>query len=177
MKLTIIVLVVCGLAAGCTKKIKYCGQEIREDTRVIYCMGKEFDLKTGLKGLERFKRLQYLYLDRAPVVDVAPLAKLSELRLLYLQWTRVHDIRPLAGLRKLESLSIAHTNVTDISALRSLKTITMLKIGGLRLRDASPIYALPLLRELQIAHATVPASQVTALENYLKAKKITIIPF
>ena len=177
MKFSILLLILSVVATGCATKIKYCGQLVREDTEFIYCMGDEFKDNGGLTGIEKFKRLRRLYLDRAPLEDVAPLSKMTALRELDLNRTRVSDIRALASLKNLESLSVSDTKVTDISVLKSLPRITILKIAGLHLRDATPIYALPFLKDLQIVSTTMPADQVAPLRAYLKAKGVRLIPF
>ena len=66
-------------------------------------------------------KLERLYLNETPVIDIKPVAGLTNLTALDLSETPVIDIKPLAGLTKLLSVDLAGTRVSQVD-IEWLKT-------------------------------------------------------
>jgi Leucine-rich repeat (LRR) protein len=80
--------------------------------------------------------LEVLDLNRAPVADIAPLARLNTLKHLVLVGTAVRDITPLAGLANLQSLDVSGTAVVDFAPLAGLENLKWLDLSGTQVTDA-----------------------------------------
>ena len=74
----------------------------------------------NLTGLEFASNLETLYIDANPIVDLSPVAGLTQLKDLGMWGLPGVDITPLANLTNLRSLDIAGCDIVDISPLDAL---------------------------------------------------------
>ncbi|MCL2637260.1 MAG: leucine-rich repeat domain-containing protein [Oscillospiraceae bacterium] len=89
-----------------------------------------------LAGLTELKVLQ---LGGNPVVDISPLANLTELTELRMSDCNVSDLTPLTNLTKMRHLTLRDNQISDISPLENLKELTTLRLNGNPITDWSPV--------------------------------------
>ena len=63
------------------------------------------------------------------LIDIGPLADLSELRSLYVSHTQVADLSPLAGLTALQAIDVSHTQVAHLTPLANLTALHTLHVS------------------------------------------------
>ena len=91
-----------------------------------------------LTGLEHAKNLEWLDLSGDnQIIDVSPLAGLTELEFLSLHDNRIADVSPLAKLTKLRDLGLAFNAIVDVSPLTKLTKLERLQVQGNPLSVAS----------------------------------------
>ncbi|HMJ89800.1 MAG TPA: serine/threonine-protein kinase [Candidatus Acidoferrum sp.] len=98
--------------------------------------------------------------QRGDLMDLSPLAELSELVEVDVSWNPLHDLGPLRQV-PLRILSCANTRVENLSPLQG-REITELDISETRVRDLKPLAGMPLL-EFRCNNARV--SDLSALRN------------
>ncbi|MCL2859054.1 MAG: leucine-rich repeat domain-containing protein [Oscillospiraceae bacterium] len=96
------------------------------------------DIKS-LNGIQYFKELKSLTLDRAHLTNIEPLKYLANLETLELNDNGIVDISPLSGLKALTSLCLGNNLIKDITPLGQLVNIRYLNLSGNRITDISVI--------------------------------------
>ncbi len=107
--------------------------------------------------------------DEATLIDLSPLAELSELTELYLSGTGASDVSSLAGLRRLKALFLSGTNVADISPLSGLGGLETLNLDSTYVTDLSPLSRLNSLTTLSFDGTAVAEIYPLALLDRLEA--------
>lgn len=107
------------------------GGRRRDDTagekvsRKDVAAGKEADLNP-LSGLSKLRKLT---LTGNGIVNLEPLAGLTDLKVLILYQSRgVHDLNPLSGLKNLEILDLGGCSVDDLRPLSGLKNLKWIAV-------------------------------------------------
>lgn len=80
-------------------------------------------------------------LEGISVSDISPLEGLTNLTVLSLRKNCISDISPLAGLTKLRRLFLSENRISDISPLAGLTNLTRLVLSGNSISDISPLVA------------------------------------
>jgi len=83
--------------------------------------------------------LRSIDLSGTSVVDLTPLAPLSNLYELNLEYTRVEDISPLSTLVNLQVLNLSYTDVSSVTALSHLTHLHRLDLSGTPASDLIPL--------------------------------------
>lgn len=103
------------------------------------------ELREWINGLEHPDEITELDLSWSDVIDISPLAALTELRSLnLLNNLDLTDIKPLERLSKLETLDLSGTLVKSVKPLSKLSELRSLVLDCEKLRDITPLEGLPL---------------------------------
>lgn len=103
------------------------------------------ELREWINGLEHLDEITELDLSWSDVIDISPLAALTELRSLnLLNNLDLTDIKPLERLSKLETLDLSGTLVKSVKPLSKLSELRSLVLDCEKLRDIKPLEGLPL---------------------------------
>ena len=89
-------------------------------------------------------------LSNNPIVDISPLAGLTQLGSLYLDGNSITDLSLLAGLTQLIELVLEGNSIADISPLAGLTQLQSLNLGGNLIADISPLAGLTRLGGLSL---------------------------
>lgn len=85
-----------------------------------------------------------------PIIDLRPLAGLTNITELVLYQTQVSDLSPLAGLVNLKTLRITDSYVTDLSSLAGLSNLKRLDLSKNQIVNLSPLAGLSKLENLTL---------------------------
>lgn len=122
--------------------------------------------KPNIECIERFKNLEYLYLERQQN-GINAISKLKELKKIVLRSISTPNVDFLEGLKDLWSVDIKLGGIKSFEAIKNLPSIKYLELWLVRgLSDLSFISALPSLQNLFIQSL----KQVTALPDLSKSK-------
>jgi len=110
---------------------------------------------TALTGLEHAQNLRELSLSDNSIVDISPLAGLTQLRYLELGGNSISDISPLAGLTQLTRLFLWYNSISDISPLEGLTQLTTLYLNRNSISDVSPLVGLTQLTTLDLSDNSI----------------------
>ena len=118
----------------------------------------------SLKGLEHAENLIWFSFAENDVTDLSPLAGLTNLQTLY-GWSnkRLVDITPIARLTQLRVLNLGVCNIEDISVLANLMALEKLNLGYNQISDIRPLAHLIKLTDLRLHSNQI--SDITSLEN------------
>ncbi len=96
-----------------------------------------------------------IYLDLGHgnrISDLSVLTNLKKLRVLIVSMNKIVDISPLAALTELECLEIYQNPITDISVVASLPKLKYLNCSSIKITDASPLHEMKQLEMLWFVH-------------------------
>ena len=114
-------------------------------------LGIQYSPLTDLSPIAGLTRLDTIYMWATPVSDLTPLRNLKRLRRLHASYGhQIVDISPLASLTELEALNLSGNKIVDISPLANLKQLTELWLMANRITDVRPLAGLTELRVLEI---------------------------
>ena len=134
----------------------------------------------NLTGLEFASNLETLYIDANPIVDLSPVAGLTQLKDLGMWGLPGVDITPLANLTNLRSLDIAGCDIVDISPLSHLTKLSFLNARINKIVDITPLANLTNLVELRLNVNKIsdvsPLSRLSRLE-FLEINDNEIVDF
>jgi internalin A len=85
-----------------------------------------------------------------PIVDLRPIAGLTNIKEIRLNNTQVKDLTPLAGLINLKRLRITNSYITDLSPLSGLSNLEDLDLSENQIVDLSPLSGLSKLKKLTL---------------------------
>ena len=144
-------------------------------TSVVLIQGSELerwilrDLGGGREGPVAWSEaaaLTGLNVNAQDVVDVGPLAALTNLEWLNLRENRIVDVGPLAPLTSLESLRLTDNTIVDVSPLAALTNLGQLVLDDNEIGDVGPLAPLTKLESLWLQrNAIVDVSPLAALTN------------
>ena len=134
------------------KRLKQFTSDIRDITGLEHATYLEELTLTGshvtdLAPLERLAHLTRLVIawNRTRLMDISPLATLTNLQHLDLNWNAIVDITSLTELTQLETLKIRHNNISDITPLTGLTRLKHLDLMFNLIADFSTVQHLPLV--------------------------------
>ena len=124
-------------------------QEMLLELQRLHAGGKGI---TDLKGLEFAQNLVDLRLgdEGNAIINLRPLATLTDLTYLNVGGNQVTDLRPLSNLTHLTGLSLWNNRVNDISPLASLTALTYLNLADNYVDGLSPLANLVNLEKLDL---------------------------
>ena len=111
--------------------------------------------------------LKMLDLRGANMVDLSPVAELSNVERLVLTDTDVADVRCIVGLRDLRWLELDGAPITDIRPLAKMSQIRILDLARTPIEDITPLAQLHHLKVLDLSETAVSARSIAALESAL----------
>ena len=106
----------------------------------------------NLSPLAHLTELRGLVLPSCQVADLSPLSSLPSLEELNLRGNPISDLTPLAGLTALKGLDLSHCSIIDISPLAGLVNLETLQLNDNQIVDVRPLSALTSLKKLEIHH-------------------------
>lgn len=106
---------------------------------------------SDLSGLENFRKITHLWLDRNMISDIEPIGKLKEISVLNLGSNAITNIDALINLEGLAVLDLRYNQVQDPNVLQASIELTQLSLHGNRFNDISFISQLVKLRVLDIS--------------------------
>jgi len=123
-----------------------------------------------LAGLEYATNLGHLELGQNPILDLSPLAGLTNLQYLVvhcLAWDQFSDLSPLAGLSNLQYLDASsNMRVSDLSPLAGLSSLKELVLDSCRIGEVSPLAGLTNLEKLVLdCNEIIDLSPLAGLTN------------
>lgn len=103
------------------------------------------------------------------IMDIEPLAQLSNLQVLNLSNTNISDLSPIRNLTELIELDFSNTKLADITALKYSDKLTKLKFSNTPVSDISVLERMIKLQQLDISETSVMdfevLSNLSALKN------------
>jgi Leucine-rich repeat (LRR) protein len=123
-----------------------------------------------LAGLEGCKKLTFLFLPDAPVVDLTPISKLTTLEAVTIRGGKIQDLTPLAGLSNLQYLDLSGNQISDLRPLASLQNLHDLNLSDNKVTDLAPLKDLPALEQLHLA-----GNQVSDLKPLAGIKSLWLL--
>jgi len=73
------------------------------------------------------------------IMDISPLASMTELEKLWISDNLISDLSPLSGMTKLTALTIEDNMISDVSPLVALSSLKCLKLAGNPVKDYTPL--------------------------------------
>ena len=126
-----------------------------------------------LTGLQHAHNLKTLRLGSNNIVDLSPLAELTQLTSLNLAFNvspvsvnGLTDVTPLENLTKLRTLNLGGNYITDVTPLEKLPKLTNLEMWGNRITDVAHLAKLTQLTHLDLSSNAI--TDVSPLENLTK---------
>ena len=106
----------------------------------------------SLKGLRSLRRLE---INDCNILDLTPLAELTQLEWLELVNNLISDITPLQNLKGLEHLNLDANVIEDVSPLAQLTRLELLYLENNNISDVSPLAGLTNLERLDLRNNSV----------------------
>jgi internalin A len=147
--------------------------------RTIDVLLQEAGTKNCALADRQLRSLTELDLSINQIVDVLPLAVLTNLTKLDLNSNQIVDVKPLAGLTNLTFLSLHSNQIVDLKPLAGLTNLTALYLFSNQVVDVQPLAGLTNLTILGlISNRVVDVQPLAGLTNltavYLKNNPIAI---
>ena len=101
-----------------------------------------------LSPLAGLTNLEVLVASDNPIADLSPLAGLTNLKYLHLYDNPIADLSPIAGLTQLVTFYVGNTFITDLSPLAGLTSLKSLTLYRTSVSDLSPLEGLTNLNYL-----------------------------
>ena len=103
-----------------------------------------------LKPLATLTNLTYLSLEDNKIVDVKSLATLTNLEALGLGGNQIVDVKPLTTLTHLTNLGLYSNKIVDVKPLATLTNLEVLNLFGNQVVDVKPLTTLTHLTDLRL---------------------------
>jgi internalin A len=104
----------------------------------------------NLKPLASLTNLTSLDLDKNEIIDLKPLASLTNLKILNLRENQIVNLKPLASLTNLTSLNLEQNQIINLKPLASLTNLTSLDLDKNEIIDLKPLANLTNLTSLEL---------------------------
>ncbi|MYE90638.1 leucine-rich repeat domain-containing protein [Candidatus Poribacteria bacterium] len=152
----------------------YIGAEAEALALLAHCVNlRVLDLSgnkiVDLSPLAGLSQLTDLNLSTNRILDLSPLAKLPSLKRLDLSYNRVSNLSPLAELPSLEWLDLSSNRITDLPLLPGLVNLQRLDLSKDQLKDLTPLVGMIQLKELYLQdnqiHDSTPLVRLIQIER------------
>jgi hypothetical protein len=100
--------------------------------------------------LSNLPALAYLYAEDNAIVNIGPLATLTNLENLDLDLNFISNLTPLAGLSRLRYLQLGNNQISDLSPLSHLSDLQSLYLSSNQISDLTPLQGLTKLSYLDL---------------------------
>lgn len=120
------------------------------DLRGIQYCGNLRELNLGVTLLSRAAATLGVRTNANQIVNIGPLASLTNLQELSIGGNRIVDVSPLSRLRNLVDLDLGDNRISDISSLSNLTELTRLDLSGNQIRDIAALSRLGALTYLHL---------------------------
>jgi internalin A len=139
--------------------VQQCNQKksLPVDTRhTIKVLLKEVGIKKCELAFSKLDSLTGIGLNRNKIVDVKPLATLTDLKILLLYGNQIVDVEPLTTLTNLKILNLSYNRIVDMKPLNALSNLETLFLDGNQIIDLKPLIALTNLVDLRLENNPLP---------------------
>jgi internalin A len=120
----------------------------------------------NLKPLASLTNLTSLDLDKNEIVDLKPLATLTNLKILNLRENQIINLKPIASLTNLTSLNLDKNEIINLKTIASLTNLTSLNLGQNHIIDVKPLASLTNLISLDLdKNEIVDVNPLASLPN------------
>jgi internalin A len=113
------------------------------------------------------------YSSNNPVIDLTPLASLTNLKILKLSFNKIDNLKPLVNLKNLTFLELVSTPISDLKPLSSLTKLIVLDLSATPISDVKPLAKLTKLRKLRLILNRI--SDVRPLANLTNLNELYLI--
>ncbi len=121
----------------------------------------------NLKPLASLTNLTSLDLDKNEIIDIKPLASLTNLKDLNLSENQIVNLKPLASLTNLTSLNLSKNQIINLKPLESLTNLTSLDLNKNEIVDVKPLASLTNLKNLNLKENQIAdPSLLASLTNF-----------
>ncbi len=149
--------------------IEYKNKKIAIIDGSLHLQGLGIDDIDDIKGLEKMRNLEGLYLYANQIKEIKGLSSLENLRVLLLHYNQITEIKGLENLKKLEVLNILGNEIVHI---RGLENLTNLKILNLSENLITEIQGLSNLRNLEQLYLN--KNRITQIDGLKKLYKLRL---
>ncbi len=104
----------------------------------------------NLKPLASLTNLTSLDLDKNEIVDLKPLTSLTNLKILNLRENQIVNLKPLSSLINLTSLNLEQNQIINLKPIESLTNLTSLDLDKNEIVDPQPLASLINLTSLEL---------------------------
>lgn len=129
---------------------------------------------TSLVGLEQFKNLEVLWIQKNNIQDLSPLKGLTRLNSLVLSNNSIDNIEALKDLIELQTLYIDNNNITDIGALKELNMMETLVISNNKISEISVLEGKTELKSFE-SYGNSEIRDISYLRDSLKLEFLVIV--
>ena len=149
-----------------TTSIQYLGPSTRE---IIDGNGKIRPI-IDLRPIAGLTNITELVLYQTQVSDLSPLAGLVNLKTLRIQDSYITDLSPLAGLSNLKRLDLSKNQIVNLSPLAGLSKLENLTLDFNQIADLQPLAGLSNLKFLRLSNNKISSLQpLTGLSQLISA--------
>ena len=128
---------------------------------------KELENLEGLGGLDHFKYLRKIVLNKYNNISSLPLENLIQLEDLNLNENSLDDLGKFENLTNLQELRLNRNNISDLTPLTGLNKLKVLHLNDNNISDLSPLSKLTNLESLHLS-----VNQITDLTPLAKLSKL-----
>jgi internalin A len=134
--------------------------------RTIDLLREKAGTQNCQKASIKLSGLTELKFNYNEIIDLQPIATLTNLQQLDLGNNQITDIEPLTALKSLEKLNLSNNQIADVRLLNSLKSLNELDLKHNQIIDVLPLAALTNLEILYLDYNQISNVQpLTALTN------------
>lgn len=106
------------------------------------------------------------------VLDLNPIARLTNLEELDLSGSSITDLSQLSGLYNLKKLNISNTNISNIDVLRNNKELSELNISNTKVNSLKSLVESPHISYIMAENSSIKQSEVHNLKRNQKQVKV-----
>ena len=126
-----------------------------------------------LAPLAGMTELEFLNLNGNWIIDLAPLAGLTKLTVLGLTDNRITDPAPLAAMTALKDLRLNGNKISDLKALAGMTEMKLLQLDGNQITDLSPLESLGQTRFIELQdNPNLTRAEIDRLQKLLTQCKV-----
>lgn len=130
--------------------------------------------QSDLKGVGELRTPRVLFIDRTPVVSLAPLAQLN-LELLSAENTAIDSLAALAGQKQLRKLFVSDSKVTDLAPLAGKETLQTLAVARTGVTDFTPLKGCVSLVNLFVSEDMLAQPSLKELQAALPELRVQVV--
>ena len=137
-----------------------------EGMKRLYCSNKGL-VDENIEEISKMPNLEYVYVDRNKIVDLAPIEKLKKLKYLRANNNKIVDITPLETLTNLYYLQLGSNQIKDISSLGNLSNLRYLWLYWNQIENIDTLSSLSKMYYLHLGgnHKIEDISALSTLTN------------
>jgi len=148
--------------------IEYKNKIINVDNGCLHLQGLGINNINDLKGLEKFRDLEALYLYANQIKEIEGLNSLVNLRVLLLHYNQITEIKGLENLKSLEVLNLLGNQIIQIRGIENLTNLKILNLSENLISEIKGLSNLTNLEQLYLNENRI--SHINGLEKLKKLR-------